>query len=188
MFLFASYYVSVWEIEGNQSSCLWNQGFLKQGYLLLCTFTLRTVFSHQWYWMSLFVLCYIQGFQFVHVCVSLSVVSIYAHICLICWFVFVFWGRIAGALIRKLGTFESWSYTFGLEYFYGQAGFCRASLTAKKQVVPSPATTSTQHRSTQKSVCLIPLFPLSAGLEAGHLRILWSHRRMLERNGSAELE
>lgn len=45
-------------------------------------------------------------------------------------------------------------------------GFARASLTAKKRAVPSPATTSTEHRSTQKSVCLIPLCPLSAGLES----------------------
>lgn len=51
-------------------------------------------------------------------------------------------------------------------------GFAWASLTAKKQAVPSPATTSTEHRSTQKSVRLISLFPLSAGHQAGHLRVL----------------
>lgn len=55
----------------------------------------------------------------------------------------------------------------------GRQGFARASQTAKKQAVPSPATASSD---VHRNLCIsVPLSPLSADVEADHLEILQNH-------------
>lgn len=118
--------------------------------------------SHWWYWVVSFILCYTQGLWLYFQCCMC--------VCISLWFAglsfFSFW-MCSWCCDRKWGGI--WvlisHFGLGLQYFCGQTGFSRAVLTAKKQAVPSPATTSTKHRSTQKSVALIPLFRLFAVLK-----------------------
>lgn len=88
MFLYYVYHVPVWESTGHQFvyqlPCLWKQGFLKQGYLVLCAFIFKTIlfsiYSFWQCWVVSFKLFPIQGFYFVHVHVG---------VCAYFWVVFV---------------------------------------------------------------------------------------------------
>lgn len=89
--------------------------------------------------------------------------GMYVHVPVLLWaglsFFFFHWMPCSDRKRREwvVGLWSWWLCSFA-----GRHGFAWAMLTAKKQVVPSPATASTEvHRSTQKSTLLIPLFPPS---------------------------
>lgn len=114
------------------------------------------VLSHWSCWVIPVISFYTQSFHCALVCVSEKCLRACMHL----WLSFCVDMVLLWSCDRKRGGI--WVLTsyfvLGLSSFVDRRGFARASLTAKKQAVPSPATTSTEvHRNLRVSCLYFPL-------------------------------